>query len=90
MQLAGVRLLLIDGPNLIRRIHAAIPTGDKQQIIDNTVKRGARENGPTVGAYFLYCIFNRMIQAVSKNRLTRWYSKENTLRRWVHFHEPLF
>ena len=28
---------------------------DLASIIDNTVKRGARENGPTVGEYFLYC-----------------------------------
>jgi transposase len=48
---------------------------DFAKIIDNTVKKGARENGPTVGEYFLYCIFNRMIKAVSKNRLTRWYSQ---------------
>jgi transposase len=48
---------------------------DLAKIIDHTVKKGARENGPTVGEYFLYCIFNRMIKAVSKNRLARWYSQ---------------
>ena len=48
---------------------------DLAEIIDSTVKRGARENGPTVGEYFLYCVFNRMIKAVSKNRLSRWYSQ---------------
>jgi transposase len=48
---------------------------DLATIIDNTVKRGARENGPTVGEYFLYCVFNRMVKAVSKNQLPRWYSQ---------------
>ena len=42
-------------------------------IIDNIVPRAARETGPTIGEYFLYCIWNRMIEAVSKNRLSRWY-----------------
>ena len=37
MQLNGVRFLLIDGPNLIRRIHAAIPATDSAQIIEQTI-----------------------------------------------------
>jgi len=44
-------------------------------IIDNIVPRAARETGPTIGEYFLYCIWNRMIEAVSKNRLSRWYGR---------------
>ena len=44
-------------------------------IIDNIVPRAARETGPTIGEYFLYCIWNRMVEAVSKNRLSRWYGR---------------
>lgn len=48
---------------------------DLTAIIDNIVPRAARETGPTIGEYFLYCIWNRMIGAVSKNRLSRWYER---------------
>jgi transposase len=44
-------------------------------IIDEIVPRAARETGPTVGEYFLYCVWNRMIEAVSKNRLSQWYDR---------------
>ena len=44
-------------------------------IIDNIVPRADRETGPTIGEYFLYCTWNRMVEAVSKNRLTRWYGR---------------
>jgi transposase len=44
-------------------------------IIDEIVPRTARETGPTVGEYFLYCVWNRMIEAVSKNRLLQWYGR---------------
>jgi transposase len=44
-------------------------------IIDKVVPRVARESGPTVGEYFLYCVWNRMIEAVSKNRLSKWYER---------------
>lgn len=37
MTLNGVRLLLVDAPNLIRRIHAAIPSPDPAQKIEQTV-----------------------------------------------------
>jgi protein Xni len=37
MSLAGVRLLLVDAPNLIRRIHAAVPAQDNTQKIEQTV-----------------------------------------------------
>jgi transposase len=30
---------------------------------------------PSMGEYFLYCIWNRMVEAVSKNRLTKWYQR---------------
>lgn len=44
-------------------------------IIDGTVDRADREKGPTVGEYFLYCVWNRMVEAVSKNMLARWYQR---------------
>jgi len=44
-------------------------------IIDEIVPKAARETGPTIGEYFLYCVWNRMIEAVSKNRLSRWYKR---------------
>jgi len=44
-------------------------------IIDSIVPRAARETGPSIGEYFLYCIWNRMVEAVSKNRLSRWYGR---------------
>ena len=39
-------------------------------IIDGIVPR---ETGPSIGDYFLYCVWNRMIEAVSKNRLSLWF-----------------
>lgn len=44
-------------------------------LIDGIVPRGDRETGPSLGEYFLYCIWNRMVEAVSKNQLARWYQK---------------
>jgi len=44
-------------------------------IIDSVIPAGAREKGPTVGEYFLYCVWNRMIEAVSKRRLAGWYER---------------
>jgi len=44
-------------------------------IVDNIVPRAARETGPTIGEYFLYCIWNRMVEAVSKNKISRWYGR---------------
>jgi transposase len=44
-------------------------------IIDGIIPAAARETGPTIGEYFLYCVWNRMIEAVSKNRLLQWYGR---------------
>ena len=44
-------------------------------IIDGVVPRAPRETGPSIGEYFLYCVWNRMIEAVSKNRLSQWYDR---------------
>lgn len=42
-------------------------------IVDSVVGPGNREKGPTIGEYFLYATWNRMIEAVSKERLAWWY-----------------
>ena len=42
---------------------------DLSGIVDSIVSRAKRETGPSIGEYFLYCVFNRMVQAVSKNKL---------------------
>jgi transposase len=44
-------------------------------IIDSVLPRAPRETGPSIGEYFLYCVWNRMIEAVSKNRLSQWYDR---------------
>ena len=48
---------------------------DLANIIDEIIPGSARETGPSVGEYFLYCVWNRMIEAVSKNRLSQWYDR---------------
>jgi transposase len=42
-------------------------------IIDGIIPPADREKGPLIGEYFLYCVFNRMVHAVSKNKLSSWY-----------------
>lgn len=42
-------------------------------IVDSVVPKAERETGPSVGEYFLYCVLNRMVQAVSKNKLADWF-----------------
>ncbi len=44
-------------------------------IVDSVVERDKRETGPSVGEYFLYAVWNRMVRAVSKNSLAEWYQK---------------
>lgn len=48
---------------------------DLATIIDEIVPRATKETGPSVGEYFLYCVWNRMVEAVSKNRLSQWYNR---------------
>jgi transposase len=47
---------------------------DIVSIINDIVPRHPAETGPTIGEYFLYCIWNRMIHPKSKNQLPAWYS----------------
>lgn len=44
-------------------------------IVDCVIGKDPREDGPSVGEYFLYCVLNRMCRAVSKNKLASWYEK---------------
>jgi len=46
---------------------------DLCSIVDAVVPREEKETGPSVGEYFIYCVMNRMVEAVSKNRLAEWY-----------------
>jgi transposase len=48
---------------------------DLVSMIDHVVPRGVREEGPSVGEYFLYCVWNRMCEARSKHRLAQWYER---------------
>lgn len=42
-------------------------------LIDAVVPKGKGETGPSVGEYFLYAVFNRMIDACPKRALPDWY-----------------
>lgn len=42
-------------------------------LIDSIVPRGKGEKGPSVGEYFLYAAFNRMVDACSKRAMPEWY-----------------
>lgn len=48
---------------------------DLVRIVDEVIPRGDREEGASVGEYFLYCIWNRMCESTSKNRLSQWYER---------------
>jgi len=42
-------------------------------LIDSVIPKGTKETGPSVGEYFLYALFNRMVDACSKRPLSDWY-----------------
>ena len=46
---------------------------DLCSIVNDIVPREEKETGPSIGEYILYCVMNRMVEAVSKNRLAQWY-----------------
>jgi transposase len=48
---------------------------DIKSIIDEVIPKADREKGPSVGDYFLYCVWNRMVETVSKNKLSEWYKR---------------
>lgn len=43
-------------------------------LIDSVVAKKEAGKGPSIGEYFLYAVFNRMIDACSKRALPDWYS----------------
>jgi 5'-3' exonuclease len=54
MRLKGVRLLLVDGPNMVRRIHAAIPASEIPELVEQTIsstlqslQRAVKQHQPT-------------------------------------------
>jgi hypothetical protein len=40
---------------------------DLCSIIDGIIPLADRETGPSLGEYFLYCVYNRMVHAVKTN-----------------------
>jgi transposase len=48
---------------------------DLAGIVDSVIPRRGTETGPSLGEYFLYCVWNRMIDAVSKRQLADWYAR---------------
>jgi transposase len=42
-------------------------------IIDAVLPRVGQERGPSLGEYFLYAVFNRMVDACSKRALPEWF-----------------
>jgi len=44
-------------------------------LINGIVPSGKNESDPSVGEYFLYAIYNRMVDACSKRALPEWYKK---------------
>ena len=48
---------------------------DLCSLIDETIPPSDREKGPSIGEYFLYCVWNRMIEPTSKNKLSDWYKR---------------
>jgi transposase len=44
-------------------------------IVDSVVQKGKRESGPSIGEYFLYAVFNRMIDPRSKRALESWFKE---------------
>jgi transposase len=43
------------------------------EIINSVVPKADKETGPSVGEYFLYAAFNRMIDSCSKRAISEWY-----------------
>lgn len=48
---------------------------DLAAIVDSIIPQNDKEKGPSVGEYFLYSVFNRMVEAVSKNKMADWYKQ---------------
>jgi transposase len=46
---------------------------DFAAIVDSVVPKGKNETGPSVGEYFLYAAFNRMVDPCSKRAFPQWF-----------------
>jgi transposase len=46
---------------------------DLVQIVDSVIPKSSRESGPSVGEYFLYAVFNKMVDSCSKRALPGWF-----------------
>lgn len=46
---------------------------DLASLVDSVVPTAQQEAGPSVGEYFLYAVFNRMIDSCSKRALPEWF-----------------
>jgi len=46
---------------------------DLSSLIDSVIPKKENEQGPSVGEYFIYAVFNRMIEPCSKRALADWY-----------------
>jgi transposase len=44
-------------------------------LIDSVAPKKEHEKGPSIGEYFLYAVFNRMVDSCSKRALPDWYSQ---------------
>ena len=46
---------------------------DLVSLIDSVIPKGEQESGPSVGEYFLFAVFNRIVDPCSKRALPDWY-----------------
>ena len=66
-------LIMLFSYRIFQHVRPYLIDIDICSIIDSVVPKGDRETGPSIGEYFLYCIWNRMVESVSKNKLAEWY-----------------
>jgi len=71
----GIRKLKVEEFGALWLAHQINKDFDLSAIIDSIIPAGDREKGPSVGEYFLYCVWNRMVEAVSKNKMGQWYDR---------------
>ena len=73
---ADIRILKVEEFGSLWLAHQIDRDIDLCGIVDSIVPKAERETGPSIGEYFLYCVLNRMVQAVSKNKLADWYQED--------------
>jgi transposase len=70
---SDVAILKVEEFGSIWLAHQIDKEVDLRSLIDGIVPPAQRETGPSIGEYFLYCVLNRMVKAVSKNKHASWY-----------------